>query len=202
MNRGVRKSINITNFLKNSLGDNHLLNSKFVGENRAFERGITNIHNLSNPNEEKNEIRTFMIEKIQQEQLQKKIRRPRKDSKGSNVLPIITSKNEKLNAAYSREKRKLELDMLKLNSKLGTTAKILNLIRYDKSPTPNYKFKEFKEKINLMKKYRTAIKNKKGVDFDKLLLGHKKKKANNMKNSENSSIITEDVEPSQSEISF
>lgn len=87
-----------------------------------------------------------------------------KETPSSTNLPFIaTSNNKKLQAAYMKEKRKLELEMLKLNEKIGTTAKILNLIRYDKSPTPIYKFKEFKEKIALMNKYKDTKKDNKNT---------------------------------------
>ena len=108
-----------------------------------------------------------MIEKLQEESFKKMMQRKEgalndrsKETPSTTALPFIsTSNNKKLQAAYMKEKRKLELEMLKLNEKLGTTAKILNLIRYDKSPTPIYKFKEFKEKIALMNKYKDTKKD-------------------------------------------
>lgn len=140
-----RKSILMGSVLKNDLGDNSLLQKNFLGNEISFERGITGMQNLSAGGGEKNELRNFMIEQLQKNKLHKG--KKKRENSLSTTLPIVTSKNKKLNAAYAREKRKLELEMLKLNDKLGTTAKILNLIRYDKSPTPIYKFKEFKEKI-------------------------------------------------------
>ena len=166
MQKGVKKSINVDKFLKNAIGDNRILDQKFLGSNISFERGITGVNKLlSSANNKKNEIRDFMIEKLQEESINKiKHRKESADltkrTPSSNALPVISPNNKKLQVAYMREKRKLELDMLKLNEKLGTTAKILNLIRYDKSPTPIYKFKEFKEKIEILNKYKNAKKNR------------------------------------------
>lgn len=209
MNRGARKSIIASSFLKNSLGDNSILDKKFHGAEISFERGITGIQRIGgNSSNKKNEFREFMMDQLQHDHLSKKSARARRDSKRrdsktSYTLPILTSKNEKLNSAYAREKRKLELEMLKLNSKLGTTAKILNLIRYEKSPTPNYKYKYFKERIALINKYQSKMK-KKGTNIDKFLLGddYKNKTANKNNDNSESSIITEDVEPTESNVSF
>lgn len=55
------------------------------------------------------------------------------------------------------------------------TAKILNLIRYEKSPTPMYKFKEFKQKIALINKYKNNKNTKVQVKKDSLILGPTKK---------------------------
>ena len=181
MQRGVRKSINVGSFLKNALGDNRILDQNLHGSNISFERGVTGVHHLlGNTNKEKSELRNFMIEKLQEQQL-KKGKRVREKSEqlkenSSNALPIIIAGgNQKLESAYRKEKRKLELDMLKLNEKLGTTAKILNLIRYEKSPTPIYKFKEFKQKIALLNKYKN-VKNIRGnIKQDSLILGPTKK---------------------------
>mmetsp|Transcript_15758 Transcript_15758/g.13789 ORF Transcript_15758/g.13789 Transcript_15758/m.13789 type:complete len:96 (+) Transcript_15758:997-1284(+) len=87
------------------------------------------------------------------------------------------------------------MEMLKLNEKLGTTAKILNLIRYDKSPTPIYKFKGFKEKISRLKKFAESqqAKGKNHKALSKLISG-KNIPENKYGFSTNSSIITEDLE--------
>lgn len=201
MKRGVKKSINVDRFLKNAIGDNRVLDQNFLGNNVSFERGITGVHKLlSSGNKEKNELRNFMIEKLQEQNLQKM--KKKKDSeadRSSKNLPEITNKNPKLNAAYMREKRKLELEMLKLNEKLGTTAKILNLIRYEKSPTPVYKFKEFKEKIALLNKYKDLKRGKNHKGMDSLVLGPTKKiKGKGSRAVSDNSSIIEDYEPEDS----
>lgn len=202
MNRGVKKSINYNKFLQNSLGDNSLLQKRFLGNEVSFDRGITGVQHTSGRTNEKDELRSFMIEQLQQDKLKK--RKPKLDTSTSKTVPIVMSKNKKLNAAYTKEKRKLELEMLKLNEKLGTTAKILNLIRYDKSPTPLYKFKDFKEKIALLKKYKNSkkfkakMKGKKGLDT--FLLGDRKEGTKNLrKDGSPNSSINEDYEPTESD---
>ena len=202
MNRGIKKSINNNKFLKNSLGDNSLLDRKFLGNEVSFDRGVTGLQPTSGASNENNEMRTFMIEQLQNDKFKK--RKPKQDNYTSKTVSVTMSKNKKLNAAYTKEKRKLELEMLKLNEKLGTTAKILNLIRYEKSPTPLYKFKDFKEKIALLKKYKDSkkfknkMKGRKGLDT--LLLGDKKEGTKNYRKdgSPHSSII-EDYEPTESD---
>jgi len=187
MKRTPRKSINLGSVLKNDLGDNSALNRSFLGDKISIDRGITGMQNHAVGSKSgKNEMRDFMIEQLQMNKMNKG--KPKHDK--TNPLQLSTGNNKKLNTAYTREKKKLELEMLKLNEKLGTTAKILNLIRYEKSPTPIYKFKEFKEKIALMQKYKDA-KKKKGKN---IISGRTKGKGIKSRSS-----IIEDYEPTDSD---
>lgn len=182
--------------LKNSMGDNKALKKNFLGADVSFDRGITAMqHSVAN-RKDKSEMRGSVIDQMQLDIMNKKQQR---DKSMSKTLPLIMSKNKKLNAAYVREKRKLETEMMRMNEKMGTTAKILNLIRYEKSPTPFYKFKDFKEKLAKIRKYQEFKKNKirgKGSKFIHGLINKNKKKKHD--NSTNSSIITENLEPSES----
>ena len=189
----------LQNVLKNSMGDNKALKKNFLGADVSFDRGITAMqHSVAN-RKDKSEMRGSVIDQLQLEIMNKKQKR---ETSMSKTLPLIMSKNKKLNSAYVREKRKLETEMMRMNEKLGTTAKILNLIRYDKSPTPIYKFKDFKEKLAKIRKYqeakRSRIKGKGNKHLSNLINKSKKKHAN----SSNSSIITENLEPSESGSDF
>ena len=151
------------------------------------------MQHISDSRQDRSEMRGIVIEQLQMNQMEKKKKRKKSLSK---TLNINTSKNMKLNMAYIKEKRKLEMEMLKLNDKLGTTAKILNLIRYDKSPTPMYKFKGFKEKITKLKKYAESMKvNGKNRKRLETLINRRNISKNKYENSSDSSIITEYLEP-------
>ena len=72
MQRGVKKLNNVDRFLKNALGDNRVLDQNFRGSNISFERGITGVNNMiGSANKQKSELRNFMIEKLQEQQLKK-----------------------------------------------------------------------------------------------------------------------------------
>lgn len=93
-------------------------------------------------------MRGVVIEQLQLNQLEKKNKKAMFKKKS-----LSQSRSSKLSSAYTREKRKLEMEIMKLNEKLGTTAKILNLIRYDKTPTPMYKFEHFNRKIEKLRRF-------------------------------------------------
>jgi hypothetical protein len=196
--KGGQDRLNLfESILKNNMGDNKILKQNFLGDkvDKFLGRGITGINPSSTNRKDKSEMRGLVIDQLQTDAQNKKKSRDRSTSKN---LPIIMSKNKKLNSAYLREKRKLELEMMKMNEKMGTTAKILNLIRYDKSPTPMYKFKDFKDKLARIRQYQEAKRGRLGGKGNKIFNSIRKNRKNKLLDSSNSSIITENFEPSES----
>ena len=92
MNRAPRKSILDKEFLKNNLGDNSLLNKNFAGADFSYDRGVTRIGNMNVSSDAKNDMRNFMIEKLQEKKVRRQSINKRKESKPSYTLPLLTSK--------------------------------------------------------------------------------------------------------------
>ena len=98
---GKRKSILFGNVLKNQLGNNDILDKKFLGNEISFDRGVTGMQNLSAKRPDKSELRSFMMEQLQKDQIEKKKKRDKSLSKTVNIL---STKNKKLSNAYTKEK--------------------------------------------------------------------------------------------------
>mmetsp|Transcript_15758 Transcript_15758/g.13788 ORF Transcript_15758/g.13788 Transcript_15758/m.13788 type:complete len:178 (+) Transcript_15758:423-956(+) len=88
---GRRKSILQGNVLKNRLGDNKVLDKRYLGNEISIDRGVTGIQHLSAARPDRSEMRGLVIEQLQNNQFEKKSKRERSMSKTMN---FITTKNK------------------------------------------------------------------------------------------------------------